>query len=150
MQYWQRRLHRSVTDTRRLRSGREKVSGITPLFYRGLVPARPASVPSESAGLQGLRPHPVGEKLRDLTMDEPRIAACGTLLDTIAPTGGAGVDPAPERHIASPRNQSEVFQVRHTGLRWSLPLGTCRPLADARNILARRILLASEISLNGH
>ena len=37
--------------------------------------AFPASVLPEGAGFQGLRPHPVGEKLRDPQVNELRIAA---------------------------------------------------------------------------
>src|SRR6266508_5305115 len=42
MQYWHRRLHLSVTDNRRLRSGLRHVSRIaTPEFYRVLLPLPP-------------------------------------------------------------------------------------------------------------
>src|SRR6266567_2893413 len=154
MQYWQRRLQRSVTESRRFRSGREKVSWITPLFYRlrtadcGLERLTPrsslavapsvlspqsgspaASVLPESAGFERLRPHSVGEDPRDLPMDELRIAALGTLLDAVAPAPGAGLDPAPERHFASARKQCEVFQVRHTGLPSPLQLLTITALS---------------------
>src|SRR5206468_5451531 len=77
MQYWHRRLHRSVTDRRRLRSGRPHWSRLTRRFYPlGLAAHAQIQVPAEGAGALGRTPGRL-----QVAPDEPqRVAAEGRLV----------------------------------------------------------------------
>src|ERR1700693_3830721 len=75
--------------------------------------AESALVYEERAGIQRLNEHAVRLHVGRLDMQEVGVGALGTLLDTVAPATGTGLDSSFQRNFESAFERCEVFHVDH-------------------------------------